>query len=296
MQETSVIKVDVIIAVYNAETTIEETVLSVMKQEIPDHLIDCLRCFQSKRCDDVTTPALGKHDTSTSLSCNYNAVHFDICICCYNDASADKSLEILQSLEKESVWKHKTSTPTDQESNWNSDITMQMKLLIGTAPNGTTSRGAGYARNQAVRLRDKYETDAISKGSKKGETTQKQCIDHFLCILDSDDIMHPTRIAEQTCVMLSFDVEQRCKTLMGCQFDRIPKDSTQHYTQWANSLSDEQLYLEQFRECTLVSLKEKDMLYKKDLNALMPLKHEYYICAILFSSVATYLVSNKEMV
>ena len=65
--------------------------------------------------------------------------------------------------------------------------------------------------------------------------------------------MHPTRIAEQASTMLSLGNEQRQKTLMGCQFDRIPKDSTQHYSQWANSLSNERLYLEQFRECTLVS-------------------------------------------
>lgn len=264
MQETSVIKVDVIIAVHNAESTIEETVLSAMKQEFPDHLINSLQCFQSKRCDGVAAPALEEHDTSTISSCNGSAaVLFDICICCYNDASSDKSLEVLQLLEKECVGKYPASAPTNKETHSNKSITMQMKLLIGTAPDGTTSRGAGYARNQAVKLRDKYENDAKSKESNTGETTNQQCIDHFLCILDSDDIMHPTRIAEQTCAMLSFDIEQRYKTLMGCQFDRIPKDSTQHYAQWANSLSDERLYLEQFRECTLVSEEKNRVLIRQ---------------------------------
>ena len=158
-------------------------------------------------------------------------IHFDICICCYNDASTDKSLDILHSLQGES-----TST---------SYATIQTKLLIGTAPVGTTSRGAGYARNQAIKLRDEYE--------KKQVQHNKETDAHFLSILDSDDIMHSTRIAEQACAMLSIsNAKVRERTLMGCQFERIPKDATHHYSQWANSLSDERLYLEQFRECTLL--------------------------------------------
>jgi len=75
---------------------------------------------------------------------------------------------------------------------------------------------------------------------------------HFICVLDSDDLMHETRIAEQTLAMLSLEEDQRRRTLIGSQFDRIPADSTEHYTRWANSLSDDRLRLEQFRECTLV--------------------------------------------
>ena len=216
------IKVDVIIAVYNAESTIEEAVGSALHQEIPDHLINDL-----------------------------SGCHFDICICCYDDASTDKSLDKLQSLEKERMWRYPSSQKLGDEK-IRYDATMQTKLLIGTAPIGTTSRGAGYARNQAVKLRDEYEQNA-----NKAIEQREEC-PHFLCILDSDDIMHPTRIAEQTSAMLSLSEHQ--KTLMGCQFTRIPKDSTQHYSQWANSLSDERLYLEQFRECTLVSDKSIRML------------------------------------
>ena len=162
-----------------------------------------------------------------------------------------------------------------------------MKLLIGSAPTGTSSRGAGYARNQAVKLRDNYEQQQqqhTSQQQQQNNTSNEQY--HFLCILDSDDIMHPTRIAEQTCAMLSLlekkkkkkknnnkDDTVRCggyeinNILMGCQFDRIPQDSTRHYTQWANSLDDERLYLEQFRECTLVS--SSDSRYRMDMFRLL---------------------------
>lgn len=224
----AVVKVDVIIAVYNAESTIEESVQSAMDQEIPINLIKRL----------CTAPANGANDVEDGVSTSRN-IHFDVCICCYNDASTDKSLDLLQSLGNRDIsseFAHPDATCC---------ATIRSKLLIGSAPTGTSSRGAGYARNQAARLRDSHETHA---------NADEEPGHHFLCILDSDDIMHPTRIAEQTAAMFSLSYGERNKTIMGCQFDRIPKESTQHYSLWANSLTDSRLYLEQFRECTLVGM------------------------------------------
>jgi hypothetical protein len=208
----TVVKVDVIIAVHNAQETIEETVKSAMYQERRAHL-------------------------QTSLS----TVKFDVVVCCYNDASTDKSIEILNTLKED----YDAANASLRESKL-----INTTLLIGTAAEGTTSRGAGFARNQAVKLRDMNtaNVDDVDDNAK---------FFHFLCILDSDDIMHPTRIAEQTSAMLSLGYGQHGqhlseKALMGCQFDRIPNDSTWHYATWANSLSDERVVLEQFRECTLL--------------------------------------------
>lgn len=224
------IKVGVIVGVYNAEATIEETITSAMRQDIPDHLIKVLLCRDDSaqvNLPNGDVPISGvHHDVHLHGGCE---IDFHAWVCCYNDSSTDRSLEILQSLETD-----RTSVKKCKSGDTCATVTVHTKLVIGTAPSGTTSRGAGYARNQAVKLLGGDETD-------------------FLCILDSDDIMHPTRIAEQTCAMMALESEEeRYKTLMGCQFDRIPKDSTQHYTKWANSLSDERLYLEKFRECTLV--------------------------------------------
>jgi len=257
-----VIKIDVIIAVYNAESTIEECVRSVLIQTIPNNLIQQLSKDNCKKLK-YTSDGNSKEDDIP-----LDTIHFDICICCYNDASTDKSLDILHSLQRESM---KQKEEVDDTST--SRATIQTKLLVGTAPVGTTSRGAGYARNQAIKLRDEYEEKHTHKSIKEEADARNQAVklrdeyekkkhkstkeeeadEHFLCILDSDDLMHPTRIAEQTCAMLSIsDVKVRERTLMGCQFERIPKDSTHHYSQWANSLSYERLYLEQFRECTLL--------------------------------------------
>lgn len=232
------VKVDVITAIYNAETTIEETVRSAMHQEIPPNLIHRLL---------LQLPAV----LSTNNTQLRRRIHFDICICCYDDASTDNSMAVLSSLEKVTNWEGASS---DANEDTDSEIvTIRTRLLIGSAPIGTSSRGAGYARNQAVKLRDDNDIENVTNDDKITEGQEHEQL-HFLCILDSDDIMHSTRIAEQTCAMLSLGAEQREKMLMGCQFDRIPKDSTHHYSQWANSLSDERLYLEKFRECTLVRM------------------------------------------
>ena len=226
----TVVKVDVIIAVHNAEETVEETVKSALHQEIPAHL---LLADSIKKCRGIT-----------SLS----DVKFDVAVCCYNDASSDRSLEILYALKKE-------HDNTKSSSHGGSKL-ISTTLLIGTAPEGTSPRGAGYARNQAVKLRD---LNGISTTDRSYSPKNSF---HFLCILDSDDIMHPTRIAEQTSAMLSLGYQDGSKTLceihssenalMGCQFDRIPNDSTWHYATWANSLTDERVVLEKFRECTLL--------------------------------------------
>lgn len=223
------IRVDVIIAVHNAESTIAETVDSAMRQVVPDHLLG-RRQLLSREIDATS------------------AVHFDVCVCCYDDASTDESLEALHSLDKERTWEKTGGGKGD-------DVTCAIKtrLLIGAAPDGTKSRGAGYARNRAARLRDARESSGAGRSGADEDANGARRHHHFFCILDSDDVMHPTRIAEQTYAMLSLDENERERTLMGCQFDRIPKGSTSHYTEWANTLSNERLYLEQFRECTLVS-------------------------------------------
>lgn len=239
-----VFKVDVITAVYNAESTIEDTVRSAMHQEVPQHLLQPI--MQS--LFSVNSQQQKQQQRQRQQ------IHFDICVCCYDDASSDGSLAILASLEKETKWEGSSSSSDTIIHDSESEIitTIQTKLLIGSAPNGTFSRGAGYARNQAIKLRDDIDGENAANNGYTLSEGQVHMQHHFLCILDSDDIMHSTRIAEQTCAMLSLDADECKKTLMGCQFDRIPKDSTHHYSQWANSLSDERLYLEKFRECTLV--------------------------------------------
>ncbi|XP_066560234.1 queuosine-tRNA galactosyltransferase isoform X2 [Amia ocellicauda] len=75
-------------------------------------------------------------------------------------------------------------------------------------------RGVGYAKNQAV---------AQSQG-------------RYLCFLDADDIMSPQRVSLQHHAAL-----QHPDCIVGCQVRRLPEGSTERYTRWINSLTQEQL-------------------------------------------------------
>ncbi|KAL7464393.1 hypothetical protein ACHAXS_004724 [Conticribra weissflogii] len=250
-----IIKVDVIIAVHNAELTIQETVKSAMYQEVPAHLFARkINLTEGNEANLINKNGIGYTHELSMID-----LQFDVCVCCYNDASTDKSLVILHSLQNE--YNHVEEPPTNVQNvcygDDSSKSVIKTTLLVGTSKEGISSRGAGYARNEAVKLRREHERNQRQlKTNNSNNFEQENERYHFLCILDSDDVMHPTRVAEQTFAMLSLGYKNNlhlCEnTLMGCQFDRIPHDSTRHYSKWANTLSDERLYLEQFRECTLI--------------------------------------------
>lgn len=83
----------------------------------------------------------------------------------------------------------------------------------------------GHARNKAV---------AQSSGE-------------YICIHDCDDISHKDRILEQIKA-----ARIHPGALIGTRFSRTPKDSTKRYNDWYNSLTPDQLELQQYRELTLV--------------------------------------------
>jgi len=86
-------------------------------------------------------------------------------------------------------------------------------------------KGAGYARNRAIQNSHGY----------------------FICLLDADDVMFPNRVALQLKAAL-----QHPNCIIGSNFVRDPPASTERYTQWCNQLTNEQLILHQYRECTLI--------------------------------------------
>eukprot|EP01104_Vermistella_antarctica_P017573 TRINITY_DN623_c1_g1_i4.p1 TRINITY_DN623_c1_g1~~TRINITY_DN623_c1_g1_i4.p1 ORF type:complete len:423 (-),score=81.66 TRINITY_DN623_c1_g1_i4:1309-2577(-) len=86
-------------------------------------------------------------------------------------------------------------------------------------------KGAGWARNQAVEA---------SNGA-------------FLCFLDADDIMMPQRIVKQLAL-----ASRNTNAIVGSRFERFPEEATPRYTEWANNLDPHQLYLQRFREITIL--------------------------------------------
>ena len=67
---------------------------------------------------------------------------------------------------------------------------------------------------------------------------------------DADDTSRPQRVAA---LRRAAETQPDAKnTLFGSKFVRHPPNATARYAEWANSLSSERLFLERFRECTLV--------------------------------------------
>lgn len=216
------VEVDVIIPVHNASKTIVDTIQSAMNQVL--------------------------HDDDHQFDNDYN---IEVHVCCYDDGSTDDSWSLLNQCQLEydnerrkQMDHHNTAHTFDDDNqpvdsiDTKNDIDAdniisrdknELKRLpsflwIQKSSDGV-SRGAGYARNQAVYMR-------------KSINNMKE---HFLCFLDSDDRMYPTRIVEQLHYFwtLKKDTNNNAEnTIVGSYFVRDPPDATWHYTQWANHLAN----------------------------------------------------------
>lgn len=81
-------------------------------------------------------------------------------------------------------------------------------------------KGVGFAKNQAV---------LQSSGC-------------YLCFLDADDVMMSQRVRLQYEAALHLSAS----CIIGCQVERKPKDATERYTRWINSLTQEQMHTQVF--------------------------------------------------
>jgi glycosyltransferase involved in cell wall biosynthesis len=170
---------------------------------------------------------------------NNEIIYVDIIIPAYNaastiDASIQSAMEAHTTAQYDVVVCAYNDGSTDDTQE--KLIALQSKHSRLLLDHGPISRGAGYARNRAASMRALHHVDR-----------------HFLCLLDSDDIMHPDRLMEQIGNhMMKLSTQQRHKTILGCQFHRDPIDATWHYADWANGLSDQRIMLERYREVTIL--------------------------------------------
>ncbi|XP_040003101.1 UDP-GlcNAc:betaGal beta-1,3-N-acetylglucosaminyltransferase-like protein 1 isoform X3 [Xiphias gladius] len=75
-------------------------------------------------------------------------------------------------------------------------------------------RGVGYAKNKAI----------------------SQSCGKYLCFQDADDVMLPQRVRLQYEASLL-----RPNSLLGCRVQRLPEGSTERYTRWINTITQDQL-------------------------------------------------------
>lgn len=138
----------------------------------------------------------------------------------YNDNSSDDSLTIVE------TWMNDIMTKMSDEEK--ACFTVKLGGSVVTVPPGTAGRGPGFSRNEAF---------LMSSGD-------------LIAHLDADDIMMPQRIARQVSLFMSLGCPPL--SLIGCNFDRIPADSTPYYTSWINGLTEKQMMLQCYRECTII--------------------------------------------
>ena len=225
------IEVDVIIPVHNASSTIKETVLSALHQAIPSSPSSLLQLF------------LQTYSISNT-------------VCCYDDGSKDESLEILRQIES-SLSGSERATTTEVLTKPVEGL-ISSRLIIESSKHDE-GRGAGYARNRAIEMNNVLLRGRKAPGGEGAKLEGKSdCVEDgsglkFLCLLDSDDVMHKYRVIEQVLFMMyNVDDEIRSRTILGSTFGRDPPDSTWHYSNWANNLKDERLLLERYREITIL--------------------------------------------
>ena len=72
----------------------------------------------------------------------------------------------------------------------------------------------------------------------------------WILTCDADDTSRPQRVA--ALVRAAEETSDARNTLFGSRFTRHPPDATERYAEWANTLTPERLFLERFRECTLI--------------------------------------------
>lgn len=91
----------------------------------------------------------------------------------------------------------------------------EKSISVTLGGHSSNPRGVGYAKNQAV----------------------EQSSGVYLCFQDIDDVMSPVRVSKQYQAARS---EQN--SIIGSKFHREPEGSTERFTKWANTLSQDQLY------------------------------------------------------
>jgi glycosyltransferase involved in cell wall biosynthesis len=122
-----------------------------------------------------------------------------------------------------------------------------------TVTHAREGRGPGGARNACIAtLAASWPPLPLSPPPVADETAadwdlRPDRASHVVCFLDCDDLMLPGRIAAQVRL-----VRARPTALVGGNFIRRPVNATVRYTDWANGLSERELWLDQFRECTLI--------------------------------------------
>uniref|UniRef100_A0A4W6E153 Glycosyltransferase 2-like domain-containing protein n=1 Tax=Lates calcarifer TaxID=8187 RepID=A0A4W6E153_LATCA len=97
---------------------------------------------------------------------------------------------------------------------WRERLEARGISVVISGHNSAKPRGVGYAKNKAI----------------------SQSCGKYLCFQDADDVMLPQRVRLQYEASLLHP-----NSLIGCRVQRLPEGSTERYTRWINTTTQDQL-------------------------------------------------------
>ncbi|XP_071360771.1 queuosine-tRNA galactosyltransferase isoform X5 [Trachinotus anak] len=97
---------------------------------------------------------------------------------------------------------------------WRERLEARGISVVTSSHNSAQPRGVGYAKNMAI----------------------SQSCGKYLCFQDADDVMLPQRVRLQYEASLLHP-----NSLIGCRVQRLPEGSTERYTRWINTITQDQL-------------------------------------------------------
>nr|XP_019939482.1 PREDICTED: UDP-GlcNAc:betaGal beta-1,3-N-acetylglucosaminyltransferase-like protein 1 [Paralichthys olivaceus] len=102
---------------------------------------------------------------------------------------------------------------------WRKSLETRGISVVIAGHNSAQPKGVGYAKNKAI----------------------SQSCGKNLCFQDADDVMLPHRVRLQYEASLLHP-----NALLGCRVQRLPEGSTERYTRWINTITQEQLMTQMF--------------------------------------------------
>ncbi|XP_071360768.1 queuosine-tRNA galactosyltransferase isoform X2 [Trachinotus anak] len=102
---------------------------------------------------------------------------------------------------------------------WRERLEARGISVVTSSHNSAQPRGVGYAKNMAI----------------------SQSCGKYLCFQDADDVMLPQRVRLQYEASLLHP-----NSLIGCRVQRLPEGSTERYTRWINTITQDQLITQVF--------------------------------------------------
>ncbi|XP_043925646.1 UDP-GlcNAc:betaGal beta-1,3-N-acetylglucosaminyltransferase-like protein 1 [Protopterus annectens] len=149
-------------------------------------------------------------DVTIILPVHNAAAWLDECLesVCQQDFEGSMELSVFNDASKDSSM--------DVIETWKTRLENRGICIIISGHDSSDPKGVGFAKNQAI----------------------LQSSGRYLCFLDADDAMMSQRVRLQ--YEAALHLPANC--IIGCQVERKPKDATERYTRWINSLTQEQLH------------------------------------------------------